>query len=78
MTVLLAWLGNSDFRASEDMASNGAGPILGAARARAFTAVHLLSDYPNMVVRLLSNLRQIPNFNPDILITKLRESRWFL
>ena len=29
-------------------------------------------------VNLLGNLRQIPNFNPDILITKLRESRWFL
>lgn len=35
-------------------------------------------SYPNMVVSLLGNLRQIPNFNPDILITKLRESRWFL
>jgi DNA-binding NtrC family response regulator len=45
MTVLLAWLGNSDFRASEDMAANGAGPILGAAKARAFTAVHVLSDH---------------------------------
>lgn len=35
-------------------------------------------SYPNMVVDLLGNLRQIPNFNPDILATKLRESRWFL
>jgi hypothetical protein len=35
-------------------------------------------SYPNMVVELLGNLRQIPNFNPDILVTKLRESRWFL
>ena len=35
-------------------------------------------SYPNMVVKLLGNLRQIPNFNPDILITRLRESRWFL
>lgn len=34
--------------------------------------------YPNLVVELLGNLRQIPNFNPDILTTKLRESRWFL
>ena len=34
--------------------------------------------YPNLVVELLGNLRQIPNFNPDILITKLKESRWFL
>ena len=31
-----------------------------------------------LVVNLLGNLRQIPHFNPDILITKLRESRWFL
>ena len=45
MTVLLAWLGNSDFRASEDMAANGAGSILGAAKARAFTAVHVLFDH---------------------------------
>lgn len=35
-------------------------------------------SYPNMVVDLLGNLRQVPNFNPDILTTKLRESRWFL
>ncbi len=34
--------------------------------------------YPNLVVELLGNLRRIPNFNPDILITKLKESRWFL
>jgi hypothetical protein len=34
--------------------------------------------YPNLVVELLGNLRQIPNFNPDVLTTKLRESRWFL
>jgi hypothetical protein len=35
-------------------------------------------SYPNMVVDLLGNLREVPNFNPDILATKLRESRWFL
>lgn len=35
-------------------------------------------SYPNMVVDLLGNLRQVPNFNPDILATKLKESRWFL
>lgn len=35
-------------------------------------------SYPNLVVNLLGELRQIPNFNPDVLITKLRESRWFL
>ena len=35
-------------------------------------------SYPNMVVGLLGNLRQVPNFNPDILATKLKESRWFL
>lgn len=35
-------------------------------------------SYPNMVVDLLGNLREVPNFNPEILATKLRESRWFL
>lgn len=35
-------------------------------------------SYPNMVVELLGNLRRIPNFNSDILVTRLQESRWFL
>ncbi|PVX97665.1 argonaute/piwi family protein [Paraburkholderia unamae] len=35
-------------------------------------------SYPNFVVQLLGNLRQVPNWNPDILTTRLRESRWFL
>lgn len=34
--------------------------------------------YPDMVVQLLGNLKQVTNWNPDVLITKLRESRWFL
>lgn len=34
--------------------------------------------YPNMVVKLLGDLRAIPNWNSDILTTRLRESRWFL
>jgi hypothetical protein len=34
--------------------------------------------YPSLVVRLLGDLRSIPNWNPDILTTRLRESRWFL
>lgn len=35
-------------------------------------------SYPNFVVQLLGNLRRVPNWNPDILTTRLRESRWFL
>ena len=34
--------------------------------------------YPSLVVSLLGNLKKVPNWNPDILSTKLRESRWFL
>ena len=34
--------------------------------------------YPSLVVSLLGNLKQVPNWNPDILTTRLRESRWFL
>lgn len=46
MAILLAWLGNTDLRASEarDLAEQG--PILGAAKAMPFDAVHLLSDHP--------------------------------
>lgn len=45
MAILLAWLGNSDFRAMEDVAASGLGPILGAVRSRSFSAVHVLSDH---------------------------------
>ena len=46
MAILLAWLGNTDLRASElhDVASQG--PILGAMKALPFDSVHLLSDHP--------------------------------
>lgn len=44
--VLLAWLGNTDIRASEASSSGEEGPLLSAIRAMAFTAVHLLSDHP--------------------------------
>lgn len=45
MSILLAWLGNTDLRASEASATDGTGPILGALKALAFEAVHLLSDH---------------------------------
>ena len=45
MSILLAWLGNTDLRASEGSGSDGQGPILGATAAFAFKAVHLLSDH---------------------------------
>ena len=35
-------------------------------------------SYSNRIVDLLGHLRNIPNWNPDTLTTKLRESRWFL
>lgn len=45
MSILLAWLGNTDLRASESQDSTEQGPILNAAKAMTFQAVHLLSDY---------------------------------
>jgi transcriptional regulator with PAS, ATPase and Fis domain len=45
MTTLVAWLGNTDLRASEGTAADGFGPILGALKALPFEAVHLLSDH---------------------------------
>jgi hypothetical protein len=35
-------------------------------------------EYSAMIADLMGHLRAIPNWNPDILRTKLRESRWFL
>lgn len=49
MSILLAWLGNTDLRASESNPPGEGGPILGAVRAFPFEAVHLLSDHPASV-----------------------------
>ena len=45
MAILLAWLGNTDLRASESNDSDEQGPILGGMKAFAFDTVHLLSDH---------------------------------
>ncbi|RDK07776.1 sigma-54 interaction domain-containing protein [Cupriavidus lacunae] len=45
MSILLAWLGNTDLRASESPDSGEGGPILGAIKAMGFDVVHLLSDH---------------------------------
>jgi len=46
MALLLAWLGNTDLRASEATDPTELGPILGAAKAMRFDEIHLLSDHP--------------------------------
>jgi argonaute-like protein implicated in RNA metabolism and viral defense len=35
-------------------------------------------DYSDMIAGLMGQLRGISNWNPEVLTTKLRESRWFL
>ena len=35
-------------------------------------------SYSDLIARLLGKLRPIPNWNPDVISTRLRESRWFL
>ena len=45
MPILVAWLGNTDLRAADSQDSGEQGPILGAIKAMAFDAVHLLSDH---------------------------------
>lgn len=35
-------------------------------------------EYSDFIARMMGSLRAISNWNPDILSTKLRESRWFL
>jgi hypothetical protein len=45
MATLLAWLGNSDLRASESSDPAEQGPILSATLAEHFDAVHLISDH---------------------------------
>ena len=45
MPILLAWLGNTDLRASESGDVNLQGPVLGAMKAFRYGSVHLLSDH---------------------------------
>lgn len=35
-------------------------------------------EYSDFIAKMMGSLRDISNWNPDILTTKLRESRWFL
>lgn len=44
-SILLAWLGNADLKASASRSVGEEGPILGAINALAFDAVHILSDH---------------------------------
>ena len=54
MSILLAWLGNSDLRASESSIADDLGPILGAVKAMQFSAVHLLSDHGKQITEAYS------------------------
>lgn len=45
MSILIAWLGNADLRASESSDPKEQGPILSAIKALSFEALHLLSDH---------------------------------
>lgn len=51
MALLLAWLGNTDLRASQAQGSTDLGPILSAVKAIAFEGVHLLSDHPSATAK---------------------------
>lgn len=46
MSILVAWLGNTDLRNAETEHENEFGPILGAVKALPIKEVHLLSDHP--------------------------------
>ncbi|MCA9039408.1 MAG: hypothetical protein KDA65_03575, partial [Planctomycetaceae bacterium] len=43
-TVLLAWIGNTDLRASRNELPNGVGPLASAVGARQFSIIHLLTN----------------------------------
>ncbi|WP_175751372.1 sigma-54 interaction domain-containing protein [Burkholderia ambifaria] len=51
MAILLAWLGNTDLRASDFEDTAEQGPILGTIKAMTFESVHLLSDHPEAKAR---------------------------
>jgi DNA-binding NtrC family response regulator len=46
MSILVAWLGNTDLRNAETEHDNEFGPIIGAVKALSPSVVHLLSDHP--------------------------------
>ena len=51
MAILLAWLGNTDLRASESSDSAEQGPILGALKSFDFDTLRLLSDHSTQKTR---------------------------
>ena len=55
MPILLAWLGNTDLRASEISDSGEQGPILSALKALSFEAAHLLSNHATQRTRAYAN-----------------------
>ncbi len=46
MSILIAWLGNTDLRAVSSEPDAERGPVFGAVKALPFDCVHLLSDHP--------------------------------
>ena len=44
-SILIAWIGNTDLRASRGELPDGCGPIAQAAKSRDFAEIHLLSDH---------------------------------
>ena len=42
------------------------------------TSIPVTISYSNLIASLLGRLKNVSNWNPDIIRTKLRYSRWFL
>jgi hypothetical protein len=49
MRILIAWLGNTDLRASDEDGSAADGPILSVLKGKPFEQAVLLSNYPEKV-----------------------------
>ena len=49
MQILIAWLGNTDLRASDGDATAGDGPILSGLKGKPFDGAVLLSNFPEKV-----------------------------
>lgn len=72
MTVLLAWLGNTDLRSSEAQDSSEQGPILGAVKSMHVDGVHLLSDQPSIKSRFYAKwLEEQSNTSVTLHLSKL-------
>lgn len=68
--VLISWIGATDLRVMQEGAANGAGPVAQAVTEKEYSAIILVSDYPEEKIRPFLNWLQ-PQSPAEIILHKV-------